>query len=216
MCSRCWGGGHEKAQKTPLTFSSWDDLAPLKNAFDRIMPSAGAPDLAALRLDGDLRNRLRFVVVYPAPDKKHMVTWLTPSDSEKWRHVRALAGDVMEPPVNGYPFVRRVDLDKLYPIPAAPTMTAAHQSDETRAPERRRRPVTTYDWPQRRQSLLQGMLEVILRRSYPQGVPATTATSAVRQKVAFAWKAESQAQGCKPTEPPGWDTINRKLGRSRH
>jgi hypothetical protein len=122
-------------------------LAPLKDAFDRIMPRVGgAPDLAALRLDGDLRNRLGFVVVYLAPDKKHMVTWLTPSDSEKWRHVRALAGDVLEPPVNGYPFVRRVDRDKLYPIPATPTMTAATQSDDSRPPERRRGPLTTHDW----------------------------------------------------------------------
>ena len=50
-----------KFKKTPLT--SWDEWAPLKDAFDRIMPSVGAPDLAALRLDGDLRNSLGLVVV---------------------------------------------------------------------------------------------------------------------------------------------------------
>jgi hypothetical protein len=135
-----------KLKKTPLTFSSWDDLAPLKDAFDRIMPSVGAPDLAALRLYGDLRNRLGFVVMYLAPDKKHMVTWLTPSDSEKWRHVRALAGDVLEPPVNGYPFTGRVDLDNLYPIPATPMMTAAPQSDDIRPPERRRGRPLKHEW----------------------------------------------------------------------
>jgi len=135
-----------KLKKTPLSFSSWDELAPLKDAFDRIMPSVRVPDLAALRLDGDLRNRLGLVVMYLAPDKKHLVTWLTPSDREKWRHVRAIAGDVMEPPVNGYPFVRRVDLNKLYPIPATPTMAAAPQSDDIRPQERRRGPLLKHDW----------------------------------------------------------------------
>jgi len=140
-------GAGADLKKTPLTFSSWDDLAPLKDAFDRIMPSVGAPDPAALRLDGDLRNeRLKLVVMYLSPDKRHVVTCLTPSDSEKWRHVRALAGDVMDPPVNGYPFVGRVDLNKLYRIPATPTMTAAPQSDDTRPPQRRRGPVLKHDW----------------------------------------------------------------------
>jgi hypothetical protein len=181
---------------------------PLKDEFDRIMPRVRAPDLAALCLYEDLRN-LRPVVVYIAPDKKHTVTWLNPSDWEKWRQVRALAGDVMEPPVNGYCFVPRVDVDKL--SAATPTKTAAPQSDDIRQPERRAADASGT----RRQSFLQETLEVILHRYYPQGVPANTSTSAVWQKVATAWKAECDAQGCKPTQPPGWDTINRKLGRSR-
>jgi hypothetical protein len=190
-----------KLKKTPLTFSSWDELAPLKDAFDRIMPSVRVPDLAALRLDGDLRNRLGLVVMYLAPDKKHLMTWLTPSDREKWRHVRAIAGDVMEPPVNGYPFVRRVDLNKLYPILATPTMAAAPQSDDIRSPK------------PKRQSLLQEMLEASLSRCYPQDVPPNTSTSAVRRTITPAWKAECQARGLKPTDPPSLDTISRKLGR---
>jgi hypothetical protein len=47
--------------------------------------------------------------------------------------------------VNGYPFVRRVDL-KLYPIPATPMMTAAPQSDDVRPPQRRRGPLLKHDW----------------------------------------------------------------------
>jgi hypothetical protein len=94
------------------------------------------------------------------------VTWLTPSKGELWRQVRALAGDVMGPPLNGYCFVRRVHQDKLYPIAATPTMTAApqsddirppegaatstmtapHPSDDTRPPERGRGRILKYDW----------------------------------------------------------------------
>jgi hypothetical protein len=143
-----------KVKKNPPTFPwhelaslSWHELVPLKDLFARIMPSMGAPDLAALRLYEDQRNeRLRSVVVYISSDKKHTVTYLNPSDWEKWRQVRALAGDVMEPPVNGYCFAPRVDVDKQYPIAATPTMTAARQSNDIRPPERRRGPVTTHDW----------------------------------------------------------------------
>ena len=192
---------------------------PLKDEYDRILRSVGAPELAARYLYEQMRNGgpLELVVVYIAPDLKHTVTWLTPSDPEKWRHVQAIAGDVSLEPPDGYPFVRPVDPDRQYPIAALPTMTAAHPSDETRPPERRREPVTKYDRPKRRrQSLLQEMLDAILRRKYLQGVPETTSTSAVWQQVATAWKDECQARGRKPTEPPSWDTINRKLGRSRH
>jgi hypothetical protein len=136
-----------KLKKMPLTFSL-RECVPLKTVFDRIMPSVGAPDLAALRLDADMRNpRLRPVVVYIAADKKHMVTWLNPSDWAKWRHVRALAGDVtLEPPVNGYCLVPCVDCDKCYPIAAPPTTTSKHDADDTRPPERRRGPVLKHDW----------------------------------------------------------------------
>jgi hypothetical protein len=134
-----------KLKKMPLTFSL-RECVPLKTVFDRIMPSVGAPDLAALRLDADLQKRLRSVVVYIAPDKKHMVTWLNPSKWEKWRQVRALAGDTLEPPVNGYCLVPRVDCDKCYPIAATPTLTAAHPSDDTRPPERRRGPALKHEW----------------------------------------------------------------------
>jgi hypothetical protein len=193
-------------KKTPLTFSP-RECVPLKTAFDRIMSFAGATDLAALYLKGYCRNRrLRAMVVYLSADKQHMVTHLNPSNCDE--HVQALAGDDSSKP-NGYCFVPRVDLDKL--SAATPTKTAAPQSDDIRPPERRAADASGT----RRQSFLQETLEVILHRYYPQGVPANTSTSAVWQKVATAWKAECDAQGCKPTQPPGWDTINRKLGRSR-
>src|SRR5262249_19812125 len=100
-------------------------------------------------------------------------------------------------PVNGDCFVPLVDLDK-----CCPTADRRGQA----APKR----------PKRRKTLRQEMLEAIVGREYPQGVPANIATSAVQQKVAAAWKAECQARGLKPTEPPSWDTKNRKLRRSRH
>jgi hypothetical protein len=139
-----------KVKKNPPTFPwlelasvSWRELVPLKDVFDRIMLNVGAPDLAALCLYADLRDgRLRLVVVCIAPDKKHTVTLLTPSNCEKWRQVRALAGDVtLKPPVRGYCLVPRVDRDKWYPM-----TSAAHPSDDTRPPQRRRGPVLKYDW----------------------------------------------------------------------
>jgi hypothetical protein len=70
--------------------------------------------------------------------------------------VQALAGDVMEPPVNGYCFVPRVDVDK-HPIAATPTMTAPRQSDDTEssppttpAPEKQKPGIKPFrDWPNR-------------------------------------------------------------------
>jgi hypothetical protein len=126
-----------KVKTTWPTFS-WQELVRLKDVFDRFMSFARAPDLAAFILKGDLRRngRLRPIVVYLSADKKHMVTHLNPSNCDK--HVQALAGDVMEPPVNGYCFVPRVDVDK-HPIAATPTMTAPHQSDDVQPPKPRRR-----------------------------------------------------------------------------
>jgi hypothetical protein len=136
----------------------WPEGVPLVDEFDQTMARVRAPDLAALCLDGDKRNgRLEAVVVYVAPDKKHTVTWLNPSNWEIWRQLRALAGDVVEPPVNGYCFVRRVDRDKLSPIAATPTGTAALQSDDTEssppttpAPEKQKPGIKPFrDWPNR-------------------------------------------------------------------
>jgi hypothetical protein len=90
-------------------------------------------------------------------------------------------------------------------------MSAAHRSDDVRSAERRA--ADAAGTPERRQSSRQEMLEAILNRCYPHGVPENTSTSAVGQQVADAWKAECQKRGLKPTEPPKWDTIARKLGR---
>src|SRR5262249_51239024 len=161
-----------------------------------------------------------------------------PSNGETWRQLRALAGDVVEPPVTGYPFVRRVDRDKLSPIAATPTVTAALQSNDIRPPERRRGPsidgeiarpgvdpkigrvaVPKYERAadgvatpkRRRQSLLQEILGIILDEYYPQGVPENTSTSAVQQKVAAVWEAKCREHGRELTNPPCWDTIARRL-----
>jgi hypothetical protein len=68
------------------------------------------------------------------------VTHLNPLNCDE--HVQALAGG---PPVNGYCFVPRVDVDK-HPIAATPMMTAPHQSEDIRPPQRRRGPVLKHDW----------------------------------------------------------------------
>jgi len=134
-----------KVKTTWPTFSAWQELVSLEEVFDRFMLFARAPNLAAFILKGDLRRNgpLRPIVVSLSADKKHMVTHLNPLNCDD--HVQALAGEVMEPPVNGYCFVPRVDAEK-HPIAATPTMTAPHQSDDSRPPERRRGPVTTHDW----------------------------------------------------------------------
>jgi hypothetical protein len=48
--------------------------------------------------------------------------------------------------VNGYCFVRRVDRDKLSPIAATPTVTAALQSDDIRPPGRHRGRPLKHEW----------------------------------------------------------------------
>ena len=130
-----------KVKTTWPTFS-WQELVPLKEVFDRFMSFARAPDLAAFILKGDLRRngRLRPIVVSLSADKKHIVTHLNPLNCDE--HVQSLAGG---PPVNGYCFVPRVDVDK-HPIAATPMMTAPHQSEDIRPPQRRRGPVLKHDW----------------------------------------------------------------------
>jgi len=145
-----------KVKTTWPTFSAWQELVSLEEVFDRFMSFARAPNLAAFILKGDLRRNgpLRPIVVFLSADKKHMVTHLNPLNCDD--HVQALAGDVMEPPVNGYCFVPRVDVDK-HPIAATPTMTAPRQSDDTEssppttpAPEKQKPGIKPFkDWPNR-------------------------------------------------------------------
>ena len=136
-----------KAKTTPLTFSLHEWVA-LKDAFDRIMSFAGERGLAANYLNQDLRSgRLGSALVQISSDGEKTETVLDPSVWEQWTvRVPPLRVDGLDPNVNRQFFVRRVDLDKRYPIAATQTMTAAHQSDETRPPERRRGPIPTHDW----------------------------------------------------------------------
>jgi hypothetical protein len=134
-----------KSKKTPLTFYP-HDWVPLKAAFLRIRSHTETRDLALDYFNRDLRSgRLGSALV--ESDGKE-----TPLNPSYWqqRTVKAAfnpeEGVWVEPYVDGYIRVWRVDLDKWYRLAAAPTVTAAPQLDETRPPERRRGPVTTHDW----------------------------------------------------------------------
>jgi hypothetical protein len=113
-----------------------------------------AHDLALSRLNRDLRSeRLGSALVEVSPDGNERVTWLSPSDwlqrtvtpLEPIRTFRV----AVEPYAAGHYYVRRADLDKWYPDPATPTVTAARQSDDVQPPKPRRRkpgPKIRYDW----------------------------------------------------------------------
>jgi hypothetical protein len=120
-----------KAETTPLTAPR--EWAAREEAFDRIMTYARERNLAGRQLNRDLRNgRLRSAVVQSSPDGKDTEKLLDPSDWEQWTVlVPSLRVDGWDPNVVAHLFVRRVDLDTLYPIPATATMTAAPQSDDT-------------------------------------------------------------------------------------
>jgi hypothetical protein len=179
----------------------------LKAALLRIMSITGSRDLALFYLNRDLRSGRLGSLLVESDGKETLLDWQQRTVQAPFNPEEGVG---VEPYVDGHFYVRAVDLYKHY----TPTMTAAPQSDDIRPPERRAADAS--GTRKRRQSLLQEILEVILRRYYPQGVPANTSTSAVQQKVAAAWKQECQSRGCKPTVPPNWDTIARRLGRRRH
>ena len=135
-----------KAKTTPLTAPH--EWAAVEEAFDRIMTYARERNYAGRCLNEDLRSgRLRSAVVQISPDGKRTETLLKPSDWEQWTVlVPSLRVHGWEPNVIARLFVQRVDLDKRYPIAATQTMTAAHQPDETRPPERRRGAIWKHDW----------------------------------------------------------------------
>jgi len=147
-----------KAKTTALTFSLHEWVA-LKDAFDRIVSFAGGRGLAANYLNQDLRSgRLGSALVQISSDGEKTETVLDPSVWEQWTvRVPPLRVDGLDPNVNRQFFVRRVDLDKLYPIAATPTMTAAPQSDDTEssppttpAPEKQKPGIKPFkDWPNR-------------------------------------------------------------------
>jgi hypothetical protein len=202
-----------KGKKTPPTFPARDGVQ-LTAAFLQIMSKVERRDFALACLNEDLRSgQLGSALAKISPDGKITMTPLKRSD---WQQLtlqvplRPQEGVGVQPYVDGYVSVRRADLDRRYPIAATPT-TAVPQSDDIRPPEGRAADASR----PRRQSLRQEILGVILHRYYPQGVPADMSTSAVEQTVAAAWKSECQTRGFKPTEPPKYDTIARRLGRRR-
>jgi hypothetical protein len=124
------------------------DWVQLMDVFSRIVSITKSRDLALHCLNRDLRSGLLgSALVQISPDGKETVTLLNPSDWEQ-RTVQAPKvnpeeGVRVEPYVEGSVYVRRVDLDKYYPLAGAPVVP---QSDDTRPPPRRRGPVTTHDW----------------------------------------------------------------------
>jgi hypothetical protein len=117
-----------------LQIFSPHEWVPIGTALAQIKSSTGQPDLASQYYDWDMRSgRLRFGMVPLSPDGKGRIIVFNPSE---WG----------QPHGKGHCFVRRVELDKRYPIAATPTLTAAHPSDDTRPSERRRGPVLKHQW----------------------------------------------------------------------
>jgi len=133
-----------KAETTPLTAPH--EWAAVEEAFDRIMTYRRERNLAGHCLNEDLRSgQLGSAKVEMSPDGKRTETMLSPSDWEQWKVlVPSLRVHGWDPNVIAHLFVRRVDLDGRYPIPA--TSMTAPQSDGIRPPERRRGPILKYDW----------------------------------------------------------------------
>jgi hypothetical protein len=141
-------------KETPLIFYPHEWVA-LEDAFNRIRSITRPADLVLLCLNRDLRSgRLGSALVEISPDGKETMTLLNSSDWQQrtvhatYERNRVREGYRFEvkPYSAGHYFVRRADLDKCYPIPATPTMPAAHQPDVTKPPERRRGPILKHEW----------------------------------------------------------------------
>jgi hypothetical protein len=203
-----------KPKKTAADFIP-RDWVPLKVALLRLISITGSRERGLSSLNRGLRSgRLRSLNVQSSPDGSELATRHDPSYWEQ--HAVGAPqnpeeGVWVEPYEAGNFYVRAVDLDK---FAGTPTMAAAPQSDEIGSPKRRRGQAVPKR-PKRRQTSLQEILGIILDREYPNGVPESTATSAVRQKVAAAWKEECKAHKRKLSEAPSPDTIDRRLGRRR-
>jgi hypothetical protein len=138
------------------------EWAPLKDALIRIGASVGPLTLAIHVLNQDLLNgRLKSASRQLSSDGKDTWRLLKPSywrqcrvrdlgfetgRDRGWQQVDVTPVDNVEAVDGCYFFVRRADLDKHYPIAATPTTTAAHRSDDTRPPERRRGPILKHEW----------------------------------------------------------------------
>jgi hypothetical protein len=194
-----------KPKKTADDFIPGDWVA-LKAALLRLISITGSRDRGLSSLNRGLRSgRLRSANVQSSPDGSELMTRHDPSYWEQ-RVVGAPLnpeeGVWVEPYEAGDFYVRAVDLNKF-----------AGGKDDIGSPKRRRKKAVRKR--PKRQTSLQEILGIILDREYPNGVPESTATSAVRQKVAAAWKEECKAHKRKLSEAPSPDTIDRRLGRRR-
>jgi hypothetical protein len=114
------------------------------------MSTVESRDLAIARINGDLRSgRLESERVQISDGKETK----TPLNLSDWQQltveapiISPMEGVRVDPYVPGHYFVRRVDLDKRHSIAEKPKRTAAHQSDDTRPPGRRRGPIVKYEW----------------------------------------------------------------------
>jgi|SRR5450631_1085342 hypothetical protein len=134
--------------RTPVDFGPPDWLT-LNAVFTRIREGWGSRDLAASELHQALLDgRLKSAAVLVRPTGERERHFLKPEFWRQFELAAALDGaSVRCRPVKGmattgawYFFVRRSDLDALYP-PDKPT-----QPVETESPRRRPGPPTKYDW----------------------------------------------------------------------
>jgi hypothetical protein len=148
----------QRRKPAPLDWSQW---VPLQEALFRIRDTVGSLKLAVHELNEDLlTGRLKSALRQISCDGEEPWRLLKSSDWRQ-RRVRYEDGLKIELPSDRYAnvtcigdaslqghyyIVRRADLDKHYPIAATSTMTAAHRSDDTRPPERRRGPTLKHEW----------------------------------------------------------------------
>jgi hypothetical protein len=147
-------GRHDaKPKETPPIFDA-RDWVQLTDAFVQVMSCVGRRDLAEIDINRDLRNG-RLGSMKRSPDGTP--TQLDPSDWQQWTVKAPLQpqeGVGVEPYVDGYVYVRRADLDKLYPragTPVAPQSNDTESSSKTTpAPEKQQPGIKpTKDWPNR-------------------------------------------------------------------
>jgi hypothetical protein len=137
-----------KPKETPPTFD-WRDWVQLTPAFLQVMSCVGPIDLALDCFNRDLRTgRLRSMKISPDGTR-------TPLNKSFWRQWTVKApmhpheGVRVEPYVDGHVYVRRADLDKLYPRAGTPAPTPAPQADDAQPPKKGGRkpgPKITKDW----------------------------------------------------------------------
>jgi hypothetical protein len=146
--------GHAARPKEAPPIFDAREWVQLTDAFVQVMSCVGRRDLAEIDINRDLRNG-RLGSMKRSPDGTP--TQLDPSDWQQWTVKAPLhpqEGVGVEPYVDGYVYVRRADLDKLYPragTPVAPQSNDTESSSKTTpAPEKQQPGIKpTKDWPNR-------------------------------------------------------------------
>jgi hypothetical protein len=137
-----------KPKETPPIFDA-RDWVQLTDAFVQVMSCVGRRDLAEIDINRDLRNG-RLGSMKRSPDGTP--TRLDPSIWQQWTvkaPMHPQEGVRVEPYVDGHVYVRRADLDRLYPRAGTPAPTPAPQAEDAQPPRPRRRkagPKITKNW----------------------------------------------------------------------